>query len=316
METRELIIVPNENKNNISLYRCKLKKNETHNEAAKKFIEKFSKKLNLTIEEASIIKGRGYESYIELAKIGNLIIQKDEYTIIYIPPEITYKQYKFLNELKYSLESSTNEIYAISIIKKEGVFYKNAFENKMIEYENKKINKLFKELKSKYTETKNSYVLIIPDEQELTIENGMFYQEFDSNLLDGHGKIFETFCMLNQVSLDFKSSHAGGYCWGEKLLYKNMLSVIKEDDDIYLFIPAKLSKNQLNWLENEKEYLRNFKILEADIVNNQNDIEQYYLEMDPDNIASMDQLLDRIYNVIEEKKESVKDESKQRIKSK
>ena len=100
----------------------------------------------------------------------------------------------------------------------------------------------------------NSYVLAIPSDNISPIGSNPFYYEFNSKTLSGHGDIFKLFVLRYMININIPASD--GYFWGKELADKGVFSVIKEDDEAYLFIPKTLTVKQADWLIENKEYLK------------------------------------------------------------
>lgn len=156
---------------------------------------------------------------IYLAKLGNLIIEIDTKITFYLPQIITHKQYQYIMENKNSFFGNVVDI--ISICVKNNEYYTVNIQN---------INNFdffMTECQKKYISYDNSYVMIIPNEKNIKIDNGYFIKTFDSNILAGHGEIFKLFCIRNFISISIPDS--GGYYWGKKLASEGFLSMQKED---------------------------------------------------------------------------------------
>lgn len=288
---RQIVIVPNENKINSGIYRRNLTNSEAHGLGVYEFSNKYNlglscKSLGLTDDDFHDIHW-----FIELAKMGHLVIQKDEDIIIYLPPTITRNQYRYLLENRSGFQNYNRRIHVLSLIYEDGTFYQDSIGEIVDEYENTPFDLLYEKIKEKYIPSNNSYALIIPNENSLKIENGLYLKEFDSNILEGHGKIYKEFCELYHINVSLTT--VSGYFWGQSLSNMGMMSIIKEDDEIYLFLPNKLSNNQFRWLLDKKDYLMNFSKIEADIING-NKHQLIYLE---DN-SSKEKLIKDLYDII------------------
>jgi len=295
---RETIIIPDEKEINIEIYSKKLTTKEAHGLGIKEFSDKYN--LGLTHKKLGLKESDYHDIswYIETAKLGHLVIQKDENIILYIPPILTKNQYRFLLDNKSNIEEYGFNIHAVSLFFEDGKFYRDNLDEVIHEYENKQIDILFKAIRKKYIPSNNSYVLIIPNEEELKIENEKYFQEFDSNLLEGHGKIYQVFCLRNQIFVNVPND--GGYFWGKELLNKNIMSVIKEDNEIYIFIPNKLSNNQYNWFLNKNDYLSGFEQLEAGVY--QNGLYKEIYKYGENYEKTQSELVNEIYQIVESKK--------------
>lgn len=284
---KELIIIPDEKQIKKLVYN----KNLEHDESYSLGIKEFSDKFDLGLAESS----NNNSGFIELAKLGHLVIQKDETITLYIPPILTKNQYRFFIENKRNIMDYGTNIHTISLLGE-----KNSLTNSIAVYENSQIDVLYQELRNKYIPNNDSYVLIIPDEKELQIKNGLYQEEFDSNLLDGHGRIYQIFCMLNQIMLDIP--HDGGYFWGKELADRNIMSVIKEDNEIYIFIPRKLSNNQYQWFQGKADYLMSFELLEAGVYKDDGEYKEVFQNNPTDIQKTNLDLVNEIYEYVNARK--------------
>lgn len=286
---KELIIIPDEKQIKKLVYNRKLEQDEPYSLG----IKEFSDKHNLGLTESS----NNNSSFIEIAKLGHLVIQKDETITLYIPLVLTKNQYRFLKENKKNIQEYGTNIHVVSLSYENGNFYQD---NLIHSDENNQIDILFQELRKKYIPNNDSYVLIIPDEQELPIKDGSYYQEFDSNILDGHGNIFQLFCMLNQIMINIPND--GGYFWGKELANRNIMSVQKEDNEIYIFIPRKLSKNQYQWFEGKEDYLMSFELLEAGVYKDDGSYQEIFQNEPTKTQKTKLDLINEIYEHVNAKK--------------
>lgn len=285
---KELIIIPDEKQIKKIVYNRSFEKDESYSLG----IKEFSNKNDLKLDGSCCSNNSGF---IEIAKLGHLVVQKDETITLYIPPVLTKNQYRFFVENKRNIMDYGTNIHVIFLSSKN-----KTLANSITVYENNQIDTLYQELREKYISNNDSYVLIIPDEKELRIENGLYQEEFDSNLLDGHGRIYQIFCMLNQIMINIP--HDGGYFWGKELADKNIMSVIKEDNEIYIFIPRKLSKNQYKWFEGKEEYLMSFELLEAGVYTDDGEYKEVFQNSPTDTQKTNLDLINEIYKYVNNKK--------------
>lgn len=285
---KELIIIPDEKQIKNLVYSRKLEKDESYSPGIKEFSDKY----DLKLKESNYNNNSGF---IEIAKLGHLVIQKDETITLYIPPILTKNQYRFFVENKRNIMEHGTNIHVISLSGEN----KN-LTNSITVYENNEIDTLYQELREKYIPNNDSYVLIIPDEKELQIKNGLYQEEFDSNLLDGHGRIYQIFCMLNQIMLDIP--HDGGYFFGKELADRNIMSVIKEDNEIYIFIPRKLSNNQYQWFQGKEDYLMSFELLEAGVYKDDGEYKEVFQNNPTDIQKTNLDLVNEIYEYVNARK--------------
>ena len=296
---REIIVIPNETKIASSYYRKELRTDEPHGSGIKRFSDIHN--LGLSIESLGLRENdyNDMKWYTETAKLGHLVIQKDEDIIFYIPPVLTKQQYRFLIENKTQIKNFNHRIHAFSIFEENGTFYHDGLDELLQEYENDQVEVLYKALREKYIPVNNSSVIIIPNEEELSIEDGIYEKEFDSNLLNGHGDIYREFCKEYNL-LEANSSF--GFEWGQKLAYLGIMSITNEDNEIYLYIPKKLSSTQYEWLVSNKDKLINSSLLEAVIYLEYDKKEYVYSEhLNPTEEEKI-KLVERIFDYIEENK--------------
>lgn len=225
---RQTVIVSDENKINSGIYRRKLTNSEAHGLGVYEFSNKHN--LGLSCNSLGLTDGDFHDIhwFIELAKMGHLVIQKDEDIIIYLPPTITRNQYRYLLENRSGFQNYNRRIHVLSLIYEDGTFYQDSIGEIVDEYENTPFDLLYEKIKEKYIPSNNSYALIIPNENSLKIENGLYLKEFDSNILEGHGKIYKEFCELYHINVSLTT--VSGYFWGQSLSNMGMMSIIKEVD--------------------------------------------------------------------------------------
>lgn len=210
-----------------------------------------------------------------------------------MPPILTFKQYQYIIENKNSCYG--NDINIVSIYEKNSEYYITNLQKISLSNNAKS---LIDECRKKYIPHNNSYVMIIPNENNLKISNGQFLKEFDSNILAGHGEVFRDFCMKYMIPIE-KFSECG-YNWGMELASCGFLSIQKEDNEMYLYIPSILSDNQSNWFDNNKDYLLNFEFLEAVVWLNENRCEEIFKYKDNGNIKTNKELVEEIYEQVAE----------------
>lgn len=288
---RQTVIIPDENKIKEGIYLRQLTNSEAHGLGVYEFSNKYN--LGLSCKSLGLADNDFHDIhwFIELTKMGHLVIQKDEDIVIYIPPIVTKNQYRYLIENRFAFQNYGGKIHVISLIYENGSFYEDSMGKVIEEYESTPFNLLYDRIRQKYIPSNDSYTLIIPNENDFKIENGLFLKEFDSNTLRGHGEIYKDFCRL--YNLDISLDSTSGYLWGLELSNRGMLSVTRENDEIYLFIPEKISHNQLGWFVNRKDYLSDFNIIEADIlINNQHEV--VYLQPN----MSKEEFLNELYGII------------------
>lgn len=281
-------IIPDENRVKLPFYNGIIENSEPSNKIVKDFILNYDKQVIKDLKDSSII-----DWFIETVKSGHLIIQSDNEITFYLPPVVTRQQYQYIIENKHSFYGY--DISIISVYSKDNKYYTTDFQSHSSSKDNVQI--LMDECRKKYISNNNSYVMVIPNENDLVIDNGYFIKEFDSNILAGHGEIFKLFCMLNFVSVSIPDS--GGYYWGKELAAKGFFSTQKEDSEFYLFIPSKLSDNQLNWFKENREYLLDFEFLEAGIWLDENNYKEIFKYEDNGNMKTNEELVAEIYETVE-----------------
>lgn len=299
METvRELIIIPDSKQVNIPIFKRKLHEEEGHAIGIKEFSDQHN--LGITHEELEIEKDNYHDMkwYIEMTKLGHLVIQKDENINIYLPPIITEEQYRYLAERKNEFYKYKGSIHAYSIYKENDMFYENEL---MIKNEKTKLEILYQEIDKKYIPNTDSFILVIPNEEELLIENGIYFQEFDTNI--GHAKMLQVFCM--RYLLPIKSISIVGNDWGLKMSKQGILVATREKERIYFFIPENLSDNQKKWLINNKESLYSYEELEAVIWLDEYNYRIIYKDEDHPYRKEIPELIDEIYKEINKKQKKL-----------
>lgn len=300
--TRETIIIPDEKQINIPIYNKKLNENEAHGLGIKDFSDKYN--LGLTCQKLGLQENDYHDIkwFTETSKLGHLVIQKDENIIIYLPPVITEQQYRYLLEKKLEFYKYKNNVYAISIYYEDEKFYENGINNLMMEYEENKIEVLYQEIDKKYIPNKDSFILIVPDEEKLVIDNGIYFQEFDTNI--GHAKMFQLFCMLHMIPI--KLPEITGNPWAKELANNGFLVVKREKDEIYVFIPRNLSINQDRWLSENKEYLSTFQHLEAGIYLEDGSYKEKFPNENHPRYKTVLELVNEIYEEVDKKRKNMK----------
>lgn len=144
----------------------------------------------------------------------------------------------------------------------------------------------------------NSYVLAIPSDNISPIGSNPFYYEFNSKTLSGHGDIFKLFVLRYMININIPASD--GYFWGKELADKGVFSVIKEDDEAYLFIPKTLTVKQADWLIENKEYLKSFLMLEAGIFLDDGSCQEMFCSDINDQLKKAE-LVESIYKIVDSK---------------
>ena len=250
---REVIIIPDEKQIDIPIYKKELEIYESHGSGVYDFgyeygLNDYYEKLGLTEDECYDLNW-----FIRTAELGHLVIQKDEDIIIYLPPTITEQQYRYLLERKNEFSKYDQNIYAYSLCYNDGIFFESGINTLMKQPITNKVELLYQEVRKKYIPNTDSFILVVPNENDLVIENGIYFKEFDTNI--GHANMLQVFCMLNLIP--FKSLGITGEDWARPLAKNGFLVVTREKENIYLFIPipSTLSLNQKNWLNNNKKML-------------------------------------------------------------
>ncbi len=144
----------------------------------------------------------------------------------------------------------------------------------------------------------NSYVLAIPSDNISPIGSNPFYYEFNSKTLSGHGDIFKLFVLRYMININIPASD--GYFWGKELADKGVFSVIKEDDEAYLFIPKTLTVKQADWLIENKEYLKSFPMLEAGVFLDDGSYQEMFCSDINDQLKKAE-LVESIYKIVDSK---------------
>lgn len=147
----------------------------------------------------------------------------------------------------------------------------------------------------------NSYVLAILGNNTSLIGDDVFYYEFNSKTLKGHGEIFRLFVLKYMIHLNVPADD--GYFWGKELADKGVFSIIREDDEAYLFIPRELTEKQSDWLYENKNYLKSFPRLEAGAFLEDGTYKELFCP-NPNDFQAKEQLVDEIYKVIDTKSSS------------
>lgn len=238
-----------------------------------------------------------YNNYcIELAKSNNLSVVSTNDTTIYLPSIITEEQYRYLLERKIALYRDKKTINVVSILPN------NEIKNIVFQYDDNQLEKVYQEISKNYIPNNDSFILIVPNENKLVIENGIYFKEFDTNI--GNAKMFQLFCMLYMIPI--KVPEITGNPWAKELANNSFLVVKREKDEIYTFIPKDLSVNQYNWLINNKEFLSSFDQLEAAIYLNNGGYKEVFKDEEYGKRKIVLELIDEIYQEVELKKESIK----------
>lgn len=293
--TRKIIIIPNETIINIPTYNRNLNEDETYGLGLKEFSDKY----NLGLKENDY---HDINCFTEMAKQGYLIIRQDENIFVYLPPIITEQQYRYLLERKNDFYKYKNNIYAHSIYYEDGNFYENGLNNLMMEHKEIKVEMLYNEIDKKYIPNKDSFILIIPDEEQLQIENGIYFKEFDTNI--GHANMLQVFCMLH--FLPIKVPDITGNPWAKELARNGHFVAKREKDELYLSIPRSLSNNQRKWLLENKGFISSFGQLEAGIYLEDGKYREIFKDEEHPIRKTVLELTEEIYDEINNKKTKMK----------
>ena len=148
-KTREIIIVPDENKINLKIYQKVLKNHESHGLEIKRFSDQYN--LGLTCQSLNLPENDYHDIhwYFELTKMGHLVIQKDQYMILYLPPTITLQQYQYLLSYKDEITNYKKDVHVFSIYYEQGIFYENNIDELLMEYDQFPIEILYNEINKK-----------------------------------------------------------------------------------------------------------------------------------------------------------------------
>lgn len=220
---------------------------------------------------------------------NNIVIGINELITVYLPSVINEEQYRYLLERKIEFYNLKKDINLIS---------KSPTEIKNLKFNYTQIEELYNEISKNYIPNKDSFILIVPNEKDLVIENGIYFEEFDTNI--GHAKMFQVFCMAHMIPI--KCPDITGNPWAKELAKNGFLVAKKEKDEIYLFIPKELSINQNNWLDNNKNFLTNFNLLEAGIYMDNGSFKEIFKYYEYPKQKTVTELVTDIYEEIENKK--------------
>jgi len=299
---RETIVIPDEKQINTPIFKKELEVYEPHGLGIVEFSSEYN--LNQYYEKFGLTDDNYYDLnwFIRTVQLGHLVIQKDEDIIVYLPPVITEQQYSYLLERKNEFSKYGKNLYAYSLCYDDGIFFESGINTLMKQTETNKIELLYQEVRKKYIPNTDSFVLVIPNESDFIIENGIYFQEFDTNI--GHANMLQVFCMLNLISIT--SLGITGEDWGRPLAKNGFFVVTREKERIYLFIPKTLSFNQKNWLMNNKKMLYNFEELEALIYQEDGSYREIFKAEQHPIYKTVTELIDEIYEEINYKQKIMK----------
>ena len=137
--------------------------------------------------------------------------------------------------------------------------------------------------------TSESKVIIIPNEEDINLENGIWEKPVSSGY--GHDSVLSIFSMLNSLKICLPVDGLHGYFWGKEIAAINHMVIIIEGSELYLFIPSDPSDNQFNWFYNSLDNIKKFKNLEAGIYNNNCEYQEIFKNMYKDEINVADYLI-------------------------
>ena len=125
-----------------------------------------------------------------------------------------------------------------------------------MEYEEFPIDLLYKEIKNK-AQTQKHIIIIIPDESQLMIPNGVYQDSFPITV--GHADRIELFSNFYNIEIVIETGMLGHEV-SIQLANLGHFAITIEEDNLVCYIPNSVSPNQKKWFDDNQILLNEFKV--------------------------------------------------------
>lgn len=179
---------------------------------------------------------------IELIKSNHLVVEKvDNNIILYLPQTISFEQFQYLLLKKEEFKNYEQNIRIYSVEKEK--------------YLENTIDSLYEEIKTKAQTKKN--IVIIPNEEELEIPNGIYYDSF--SVTERHAEKLDVFCKQYNIGITVEEDTIGHEV-SLQLANFGHFAINGEEKNIVFYIPNQVSNNQLEWFKKNLLLIKEFKV--------------------------------------------------------